>query len=95
MTYIGYGIAFDEVGSSSFGNDFAWNVIIFGFDNSSSSHTDNRKNNLLVQDEGPKNVDFPTKFSLWSISNNFGAADSRQVSLKKCVRFFSRLQWYL
>ena len=53
MTYIGYGIAFDEVGSSSFGNDFAWNVIIFGFDNSSSSHTDNRTNNLLVQDEGP------------------------------------------
>ena len=30
----------------SFGNDLAKNVIIFGFDNSSSSHTDNLKNDF-------------------------------------------------
>ena len=43
--YSSYGIAFDEKGSWKFGNDFAGNVVIFGVDNSSSSHTDNRKNN--------------------------------------------------
>ena len=37
--YSGYGIAFDELGSLSFGNDLGRNV--FGADNSSSSHTDN------------------------------------------------------
>ena len=40
-------------GSWSFGNDFARNVVIFSCDNSSSSHTDNRKNNFLVLGEGP------------------------------------------
>ena len=38
-----YGIAFDGKGEWNFGNDFARNVIIFGVDNSSSYHTDNRK----------------------------------------------------
>ena len=46
--FIGYGIAFDGAGSGSFDNDFASNVIIFGVDNSSWSHTDNSKNNFLV-----------------------------------------------
>ena len=45
----GYGIAFDRKGSWSFGNDFARNVMIFGVDNNSSSHTDNLKNDLLFQ----------------------------------------------
>ena len=44
--YTGYGIAFDGVDLWSFGNDFARNVTIFGVDNSSSSHVDNRKNNF-------------------------------------------------
>ena len=35
----GQGIAFDGKGEWSFGNDPARNVIIFGVDNSSSSHT--------------------------------------------------------
>ena len=43
FTYNGWGIAFDGEGSWSFGNDFAGNVVIFGVDNSSSSHTDNQK----------------------------------------------------
>ena len=34
-------------------NDFVRNNIIFDVDNSSSSHSDNRKNNFLVLVEGP------------------------------------------
>ena len=51
--YNGYGATFDSAGSWSFDNDFARNVIIFGVDISSSSHSDNRKNNFLILDEGP------------------------------------------
>ena len=50
--YNGWEKEFDGKGSRSFGNDFARNVVIFGVDNSSSSHTDNRKNNFLVLVEG-------------------------------------------
>ena len=32
----------------TFGNDFARNVVIFGVDDSSSSCSDNRKNNFLI-----------------------------------------------
>ena len=39
-------------GSWSFNNDFARNVVIFGVDNGSSSHSDNRKNNFLILHEG-------------------------------------------
>ena len=51
--YSGYGIPFDSGGSWCFDNDFARNVIIFGVDNSSSSHSDNRKNNFLILGEVP------------------------------------------
>ena len=44
--YSGYEIAFDRKGSWSFNDEFARNVI-FGIDNSSSSHTDNLKNDFL------------------------------------------------
>ena len=44
--YSGYGIAFERAGSWRFGNEFAWNIVIFDVGNSSSSHTDNRKNNF-------------------------------------------------
>ena len=47
------GIAYDEAGSWSFGNDFCRNVLIFGVDNSSSSQIDNLKNNYLVLGERP------------------------------------------
>ena len=40
--------AFDGIGSRSFGYHFTRNVTIFGVDNSSSTQTDNRKNNILV-----------------------------------------------
>ena len=37
-----------EKGEWSFGNDLAKNVIVFGVDNSSSSHNDKLKNNFLT-----------------------------------------------
>ena len=52
--YSGHGITFDNAGSSSFDSDFARNVIIFGLDNSSSSHSDNCKNKFLILAQGPK-----------------------------------------
>ena len=48
----GYGITVGSPGSWRFDNDTAGNVIIFGVDNSSSSHADNRRNNFLVLGEG-------------------------------------------
>ena len=45
--YSGYGKAFDGKDEWSFDNGTAINVIIFGVDNSSSSHSDNRKNNFF------------------------------------------------
>ena len=46
-------MAFDGEGFWSFDNASARNVLIFGVGNSSSSHTDNRKNNFLVLGEDP------------------------------------------
>ena len=50
--YSGYGIVFDGKGEWNFDNDYARNVIIFGTDNTSSSHADNLKNNFLISGEG-------------------------------------------
>ena len=50
--YCGYGAAFDGKDEGNIGNNSAWNVLIFGVDNSSSSHTANRKNDLLMLSEG-------------------------------------------
>ena len=49
----GYGITLGGASSWSFNNDTVKNVIIFGVDNSSSSHSDNWTNNFLVLDESP------------------------------------------
>ena len=51
--YSGYGIALDSAGSQSFDDGTARNAIIFGVDNSSSSHADNRENRFSVLAEGP------------------------------------------
>ena len=51
--YSRYGITLVSASWWSFDNDTARNVIIFGVDNSSSSHSDNHKNNFLILDEGP------------------------------------------
>ena len=44
----GYGIAFDGKVNCNFGHGFVSNVIIFDFDNSSSSRTNNCKDDFLV-----------------------------------------------
>ena len=44
--YSCYGIVFE--GRAFFGNESARNVLILEIDNSSTSHTYNRKNNFLV-----------------------------------------------
>ena len=41
--YSGYEVTFDSADSRSFDNDITRNVIIFCVDNSSLSHSDNRK----------------------------------------------------
>ena len=61
--YSGNGITFNSGDSWSFDNDTARNNIIFGADNSSSSHADNRKNNSLVLDKG----------STFRITGSFGS----------------------
>ena len=52
FTYDGWGIVFDGESSWSFGKEFCRNFVIFGVDNTSSSHTGNGKYNFLVLGEG-------------------------------------------
>ena len=63
--YSGYGIAFDGKDFWSFNDDTARNVKIFGVDNSSSSHTDNPKNDVLILNEG----------DTFGINGSFGAPE--------------------
>ena len=65
--YIGYEITLDSSGSWSFDNNTARNFIIFGVDNSSSSHADNHKNNFLVLGEGPT----------FGINGSFGSPEKK------------------
>ena len=77
--YSGFGIKFDGVGSWSFDNDTARNAIIFGVDNSSSSHADNRKNIFLVLNEG----------SAFGINGSFGSPQRKaSISFSKVTTKF-------
>ena len=69
INYNGQGITFDGNGMCSFGNDFVENVVVFDVDNTSSSHTDNKKNNFLLSGERQ------TK----GINNSVGAAGKKVV----------------
>ena len=66
----------------NFDNDFTRNVIIFGVDNSSSSHTNNPKNNFLMLDEVPSD----------GINDSVGAAGKifsirfHKSNIKFCLR---------
>ena len=70
--YIINGIAFHGLGLCSFGNDFGRNGIIFGVDNSSSSHTDNHKDFLMLG-KGPTD----------DINNSIEEAESLTLMLVK------------
>ena len=50
-----------------FGNESTKNVIIFWVDNSSSSHTDNLKNDFIILGEGPT----------FGINGSFGASEKK------------------
>ena len=81
--YSGYGITFDDAGSWHFGNEIARNVVIFGVDKSSSSHTDNRKINFLLLGEG----------LTYDINGSFGSPDKRFsinfASVKPIIKMFT------
>ena len=64
-----YGIAFDGKVEWSFGKNSARNVIIFGIDNSSSSHIGNLKNDLLILGEGRTT----------GINGSFGASEKKLI----------------
>ena len=68
-------------GSRSFGNDTARNVIIFGVDNSSSSHGDNRKNKFLELGEAPT---FGINGSFGSLKKTFSISFSK-ANAKFCL----------
>ena len=68
--YSGYGITFGSAGSRSFEDNFARNVVIFGADNSSSPHSDNRKNNFLILGQGPT----------YGINENFGSSEEKFIT---------------
>ena len=69
-----YGIAFDGKVEWSFGKNSARNVIIFGIDNSSSSHIGNLKNDLLILGEGRTT----------GINGSFGASEKKiDISFSK------------
>ena len=70
--YGGYGIAFDGKSLWRFSDEFAWNVIISGIGNGSSSHTDNPKNNLLILGGG----------DTFCINGSFG-----EPEIKKSINF--------
>ena len=72
--YSVYRITFNSAGSWRFDNGTAINFIVFGADNSSSSHADNLKNSFLMLHEGPTFV----------INGIFGSPK------KKCSINFSR-----
>ena len=69
FTYNVWGIEFDGEDSWSFDNYFARNVIIFGVDNSSPSHTNDKKKKKLVLGGEPAD----------GINDNTGVVEKKSV----------------
>ena len=70
FVYIDRGIPFDGASLWIFDNGFSRNAVIFGVDNSSSSHTKNRKNNFWVLGEEP----------IYDVNDSVGTKD-KQASI--------------
>ena len=83
--YSCYGIAFDGADPWNFCGNFAWNVVIFGVDNSSSSFADKCKNNFLVLLEGPT----------YGINGSFGSPEKMfNINFSKArTKFCLRLHY--
>ena len=81
--YSDYRITFNSPGSWSFDDDTTRIVIIFGVVNSSSSHSDNCKNDLLILGEG----------STFGINESFASPEKRlsinftEANLKSRLNF--------
>ena len=74
----GYGIVFDRKSERSFNTYYARNVIIFGVENSWSSHADKLKNNFLMLGEGDTfDINESLGASGKSFSINFSKANSK------------------
>ena len=77
-------IAFDGADSLNFGNKYIGKGVIFDVYNSSSSHTDNRKNTFLLLDEGPTSA----------INGSFGSLDKKlsinfsKANTKVCLSLY-------
>ena len=75
-------MTFDSADSWSLDNNSARNVMIFGVDNTSSSHADNRKNNFLILGEAPT----------FGINGSFGSSEKKfstnfsKANTKLCLR---------
>ena len=69
--YSGYGIAFGWKGSWSFDNDSTRNIVIFGVDNSSSSHTNSQKKWFFSLSEGPT----------YAITGSLGSPEKKRLVL--------------
>ena len=82
--YSGYGIAFNGRDLCNFGNDLARNVVIFGVDNSTSTHADTGKNNFLMIGVGPT----------YSINGSFGLPEKEfsinynETKTNVCLSFY-------
>ena len=76
--YSGCGIALDGKGEWSFGSGYARNMI-FGVDNSSSSHAVNLKNNFLVLGKG----------DTFGINGSYGTPEKRVLILVKQTQNFA------
>ena len=83
--YSGYGISFYGAVSWNFDDDFARNFVVFGVDNSSSSHTDNCKNIFLELGEGPT----------YGINGSFSAPGKKfSINFSKARKLLEfTLQW--
>ena len=83
--YTDYKIAFDGANWLNYDNDFAQNVVIFGADNSSSTHAENRINNFLLLGER----------SIYDVNERFGAPEKKfSINFNKAKTKFCLILHY-
>ena len=80
-----YEIEFDGAGTWNFSNNFSTNFVIFSVDDSSSSHTDNRKNNFLVLGEGWSADDLNDSVSATGKKYNIKFTKAKKKFARVCI----------
>ena len=93
--FIGYGIGIDA--RSQFPlpiSEWSKNVVIFGVDNSSSSHPDNIKNDILVLGEGPIDESDDTKITTEvKYSVNITKSKKENLFTVQAIAFCMLMAW--